>query len=251
MEEIKKPNRNMALGIVGAFIGGLVGTLPWIICYVYANMMYSILAVFIPICAFKGYEIFKGSINKIVPIIIGVVSLVAISLATLIIIPNLLVLKEYGKMSFEMVKLLYQFEEFKSAIIHDYIFSLLFTVLGAGGIIMNIKRSIDAGDEKVSFSNPFYGPSNEDIDSVKEVFKTKQAMSKDHTITKEELMSEIAGKENVLNFLIARGIVVRKKNTYYFNEENERNPIKRALKITGITFGIVILVIFIIAIIFA
>lgn len=249
--EKAETNGSYSIGVVGAILGGLIGTLPWILCYVYANMMYSILSVFIPICAFKGFELFKGRVDKKLPIIIGIISFAAITLATLVIIPHLLLIKEYGQTSMELFNALYKFSEFKSGIMHDYIFSLLFTALGAGSIIMNIKRSIDSGDEKVTFTNPLVAPSNEEIDAVKEVFKKKQAMSKEHAIDKVQIMDEIKENDRTFNFLLARGIIVRKKGQYYYSEENEQHPNKRALKIFAITFGVTILVIALIAVLVA
>ncbi len=250
MEKAER-NNSYVIAIVGAVVGGLIGTLPWILCYVYANMMYSILSVFIPICAFKGFQLLKGRIDKKLPIIIGVISFLAITLATLVIIPHLLLIKEYGQTSMELFNALYKFSEFKSGIMHDYIFSLLFTALGAGSIIVNIKRSIDSGDEKVTFTNPLVAPSNEEIDAVKEIFKKKHAMSKDSMISKAEVMDAIKGNDRTFNFLLARGIIVRKKGQCYYSEENEQHPSKRALKIFAITFGVTILVIILIAVLVA
>lgn len=242
-EEVKG---NLILGIIGGVIGGIIGTLPWVLCYVYANMMWSIMAVFIAIGAFKGYELLKGKIDKKVPYIIGAISILCVSVATLLVIPYLLLLKEYGVASFDMIKTLYEVEDFASAMVHDYMFSLAFTILGISGIFSSIKRSIEAGDEKVILNKPLYAPSDEEIESVKEVFRKRQAMSKDRTIAKTELMKEIEGKQNILNFLLARGIVVRKKGEYYYSEENEQNPNKRTLKIVGIAFAITFLIILLI-----
>ncbi len=236
MEQIEKPTGNYAVAVLGAVVGGIIGTLPWILGYVYANMMYSFLTVCIPIAAYKGFEICKGKVDKKLPIILGVISFVMITLATLVIIPNLLILKEYGQISFEMFKALFEFAEFKSAIIQDYIYSLLFTAAGAGYIVMNIKKSIDAGDDKVSFTAPIVTPNDDEIDAVKEVFKKRQAMSKDHTLSKDDVKNELKGKESTLNFLLARGIIVRRKGEYYYSEENEQHPGKRAVKIFAITF---------------
>lgn len=243
--EAKENNlKGYILGTLGSMVGGMIATLPWILCYVYANMMYSILAIFIAIGAFKGYELCKGKIDKKVPIIIAVVSLVAITIATLVIIPHLLILKEYGSTNMEAFKLLYSFDEFKTAIIQDYIYSLLFTVLGTSGIIGSIKRSIESGDAKVQFNKPLYSPTDEEIQEIKAVFEKVGAFDKEHTINKDDLMSKVKGKENVLKFLQARGIVRRNKDNYFYDLDVEENPNKRVLKITFITFGAVFGIIF-------
>ena len=46
-------------GILGALLGGIVASIPWILVYVYANMIYSILAVIIAMGALKGYQLFQ------------------------------------------------------------------------------------------------------------------------------------------------------------------------------------------------
>ena len=87
-------NKSYFKGILGALIGGLIATIPWILCYVYVNMMFSILAIFIGIASLKGYQLMKGKVDKKLPYIIGGISFISITIATLIIIPSLLLLKE-------------------------------------------------------------------------------------------------------------------------------------------------------------
>lgn len=237
---------NYLTGIVGAIIGGMLATLPWILMYVYGNMMWSMLGLLIGLGAFKGYEICKGKMDKKVPYIIGIVSILAITVATLYIIPQLLIIQEYGSTSLEMLKTLYAFDEFKSAIIQDYIYSLLFTILGISGIIASVKRSIENGDAKIQWNAPAFAPKDEEIEELRNIFKERNALDKDHTIPKSELMDKIKGQENVLKFLTARGIVQCKKGAYYYNLDNEEHPGKRTLKIMGITFAIMAAIIILI-----
>lgn len=245
--EVKVEEGNYLTGIVGAIIGAMIATLPWILMYVYGNMMWSMLGLLIGVGAFKGYEICKGKMDKKTPYIIAAVSIVAITVATLYIIPQLLIIQEYGSTNLDMLKAIYSVEEFKSAITQDYIYSLLFTVLGISGIIGSIKRSIENGDEKIQWNAPVYAPSSEEIDEIKSIFKKRNALDKHNTIPKDELLREIKGKENVLRYLTSRGIVQSKNGGYYYNLENEMHPGKRTLKIIGITFaitfGIILLVI--------
>jgi acetyl-CoA carboxylase carboxyl transferase subunit beta len=74
-EVIKKEKTGSYLtGIIGAIIGGIIATIPWILVYVYGNMMLSILAAIIAGGEFLGYKICKGKIDKKLPIIIFSVS---------------------------------------------------------------------------------------------------------------------------------------------------------------------------------
>ncbi|MBE6149687.1 MAG: hypothetical protein E7170_03060 [Firmicutes bacterium] len=135
--------KNYVLGIIGAIIGGLIASLPWIICYVYLEMLWSLLALPIAWVALKGYRLLNGKEDKKLPIIIGAISIIVITIVTLVIIPLLLLGQEGLPANFEMLKVLYEFDEFKSAIIKDYIFSLLFTVLGISGVISNLKKEVN------------------------------------------------------------------------------------------------------------
>lgn len=134
--------KNYVLGIIGALIGGLIASLPWIICYVYLEMLWSLLALPIAWGALKGYRLLKGKENKKLPIIISLISVAVITIVTLVIIPLLLISQEGLPANLEMLQLLYEYEPFKSAIIQDYIFSLLFTVLGISGVIKQLKDEV-------------------------------------------------------------------------------------------------------------
>lgn len=145
---IKLENNNgYILGILGAVLGGLVASLPWIIMYVYLEMMWSFMAFLIGYGAFLGYKLFKGKMDIKVPYIIGIISLVVIIFTTLYVIPSLLVIKEGVTPSFEVLKLLYSNSEFAGAIIQDLIFAVLFTVLGVSGIFKTLKEQAKNGEE--------------------------------------------------------------------------------------------------------
>lgn len=131
------------LGIILALVGGLIATIPWILTYVYGNMILSLLAIVIAICAYKGYQIGKGKMDKKVPIIIAVISILSVTIATLVIIPLLLLGKEGADITFENLQVLYNYKPFMSAILKDYAISILFTILGIGGIIRKIKDDVE------------------------------------------------------------------------------------------------------------
>ena len=140
-------NNGYLFGIIGSILGGLVASLPWIIMYVYVEMMWSFMAFLIGYGAFLGYKLFKGKMDIKVPYIIGIVSIIVIIFTTLYVIPALLIIKEGLTPSFEILSLLYSNTEFKSAIIKDLIFALLFTVLGVSGIFKTLKNQAKNGEE--------------------------------------------------------------------------------------------------------
>lgn len=161
-ENSVKPENNNGylLGILGAILGGLVASLPWIIMYVYLEMMWSFMAFLIGYGAFLGYKLFKGKMDIKVPYIIGIVSLVVIIFTTLYVIPSLLVIKEGVTPSFEVLKLLYSNSEFAGAIIQDLIFAVLFTVLGVSGIFKTLKEQAKNGEELTLRKTPKEGKDN-------------------------------------------------------------------------------------------
>lgn len=140
-------NNGYIFGIIGSILGGLVASLPWIIMYVYVEMMWSFMAFLIGYGAFLGYKLFKGKMDIKVPYIIGIVSIIVIIFTTLYVIPALLIIKEGLTPSFEILSLLYSNSEFKSGIIKDLIFAVLFTVLGVSGIFKTLKKQAKNGEE--------------------------------------------------------------------------------------------------------
>ena len=48
-------NKKYLPGIIGALLGGLIASIPWILMYVYGEMMLSLLAIIIALGALKGY----------------------------------------------------------------------------------------------------------------------------------------------------------------------------------------------------
>ncbi len=147
--------KNYVLGVIGSIIGALIATLPWILMYIYGEMMLSLLAILIAFGAFYGYKLFKGKIDKKLPIIISVVSIIAISIATLIIIPGALLIEAGVDANIENFKILYEDSEFFSAIMKDYVVSIIFTIIGISGVVINLKKQLNSGvsSEEITLMN--------------------------------------------------------------------------------------------------
>lgn len=239
MEE--KP-KGYLLGIVGALIGGLIGTIPWIILYVYANMIYSLLAFIVAMTALKGYELFKGKVDKKLPYIIGAISIICITIATLVIIPNLLLVKEIGTTSLANFKLLYADSEFAGAIIGDYIMSLLFTILGISGVFASIKKQVNNGSQKIDLNYNENAVSDEERTQIKEIFVKYNALDKHNTISKETLLRENEDLEEKINYLVSIGIIKIYKKEYYYNEKNENKKVSKTKSwvIIAIVFAVLL-----------
>lgn len=227
-------------GILGGFIGGMIASLPWILAYVYADMIFSLLAIIVSMGVLKGYQLLNGKIDKKLPIIVAVLSFLCITISTLIIIPGLLVVQNDASFTIENIKYLYSNNEFFSAIMHDYVISVLFTFLGISGIIMSINNQIKNSDNpnnlKFDFNN---GNNKKDKEKVREYFISRNAINENNLIDVDNNEINI----NTLNLLIQQGIVVKKDNKYYYLIEKEAK-IKRNSKIVIIIVVAFVLIIF-------
>lgn len=238
MEEKK----SYLLGIVGGLLGGIIGSIPWILFYVYANMIYSLLAIFIAMCALKGYELFRGKIDKSLPWIIAIISLVSVSIATLVIIPNLLLFKEVGVISLANLKFIYSDSEFISALIKDYIISLIFTFLGIMMIISNLKKSVNLESDKTDLNNQETNISEEKKEEILNYFIRNKAHTKKTGIFEDELVNEFKDIEDI-NYLVSINVLTKYKDVYYYvlpSVKNKRSKII-TLVVIIILFGIGIL----------
>lgn len=264
MEEenvIKKAQGSYLTGIIGAIIGGTIATIPWVLMYVYGGMMLSILAALIAAGEFYGYKLLKGKMSKGLPAILMVLALVIVTVATLVVIPGLLIQKEGLNPSVANIEKLYSNEEFATAIMKDFVISVIFTILGASIITSNIKKQIanaeDGKEIKLDLNNTEENLKikKEAIELVKPIFVKYEATSKEKAMMKEEVLAEIEAEnpnaKQVFNYLQQSSIVKKYKGKYYYSEENENkqiNPKKNSTwkKVVGI-IGAVILVLVIVA----
>ena len=132
-----KMEKSYFMGIVGALLGGVVATIPWILLYIYGNMMLSILAFVIGYGALYGYKLFHGIVDKNTSWIITIVSLISVTVATLVVIPLWILHNQGYVISFENTM-----SAFKSAILRDFVISIVFTLLGISGVISKIKQEV-------------------------------------------------------------------------------------------------------------
>lgn len=238
-EVIKKEKTGSYLtGIIGAIIGGIIATIPWILVYVYGSMMLSILAAIIAGGEFLGYKICKGKIDKKLPIIIMVIAVIIVMVTTLAIIPALLIQKQGLPVSITNVQKLYGSSEFSTAITKDCIISVVFTILGASIITSNIKKQLENNDGKevkIQFTNNenINKMIKESIEELKPIFEKYEATTPDKAMIKEEVLAEIPedrGAKIRFNYLKQMGIIKKYKGKYYYSKEAENNPKKRPKK---------------------
>lgn len=239
------------LGIIGALLGGFLFTIPWILLYVYGQMLFSVLAAFIAFGALLGYKKFGGVVDKKTPIIIVVVSLIVIIVTTLIIIPLCLLYQEGYVVSWHNLEFIYNNnQQFKSGIIRDLIVSIFFTMLGISGVISNLKQEVDPNyvpTQNVSLAN-----NQANIEKVKQAFLKYHAMDKFSATSKENILRAIDNDTKLFKQLKMQQIIKKYRGNYYFSEKAEKSLLYRFailyLKIMGIIIllvAIVLLIVFI------
>lgn len=240
---VDEGKRSYLTGIIGGLIGGFIATIPWVLMYVYGNMILAVLSIIIAIGVLKGYQLFKGKVNKSLPVIIVLISVLAITVSTFVIIPMLLLSKEGLAVDFEKLQILYEYDEFVSALIKDYVISLIFTALGISGVVANVKKQIDEGETKnikatinnedASTTNVINNKNQENIAMVKEAFVKLNAMDKLTAVDKEEVLSQIdnPNAEAAFRGLVTQQIIVKHHKKYYFSEKNEKSLGRRFIKL--------------------
>lgn len=231
MEEenvIKTKQGSYVTGIIGAVIGGLIATIPWVLAYVYGEMMLSILATLIAAGEFYGYKICKGRVSKALPIILMILAIIIVSVATLVIIPGALIQKEGINVSVQNIQRLYENKEFSTALMGDFAISVIFTILGASIITANIKKQIqnsDGEDIKLDLNNSkeVMEMKKANIELLKPIFTKYEATNKEKAMLKEEILAETEnpGAKQSFNYLKNLGIIKKYKGKYYYSEENE------------------------------
>lgn len=80
-DEMSSECKNYFLGTIGALIGGLFCTIPFVLVQVYLNKSIEWLAFFVGIGSFKAYSIFKGKIGRLTRWIVGIATLASIVIA--------------------------------------------------------------------------------------------------------------------------------------------------------------------------
>lgn len=233
--------KKRVLSYVGALLGGFLFTIPWILVYIYGEMLFSILATFIAYGALLGYKKFGGEINKDTKGVIISVSLIVITITTLIIIPLCLLYNEGYIVSFKNLKLIYSISEFKIIILRDLIVSIVFTIIGISGVISKLKSQVDE-----DVSNKKLG----ELEKVKIAFQKYNATNKYSAVDKYSILNLINNDKALFNRLLISQIIKKYHGKYYFSEKAEKNTLYRFfslyLKILAILMIIFILIFFLI-----
>ena len=124
---------SLLLGILGALLGMIVGTLPNTFTILSMEMEYSILFALIPICAYFGYKLLHGKMKRPIPLIVSVIMSVLGVFILMFEVTTIAVMKELEietKEFFTVLGILIKEPEMWSAIFTDSFQEFLFTALG-------------------------------------------------------------------------------------------------------------------------
>lgn len=218
-------------GIIGALLGALIFSIPWVIVYVYLNYILSILALLIAYGSLLFYKKFGGIITKKTSVLITISSLLAITVSTFLIMPILLIAKEGNGLDLSYLEVLYASKEFTTALTHDYIISVIFTFLGIGGIVANINK--EAYTNKIDTSN---GNSEEDITKatleeqikyIEKIYEKYDAFSKETSVPSNIITLDLSNKVSLFYKMKKLGYIVTSSfNKTYFDKDALDNPVK-------------------------
>ena len=216
-----KEKNNYLKGILGAFLGAILFGIPWVIVYVYGGYILSILALLIAFGSFKFYKLFGGKITKKTSLIIIIVSVLTVSILTLGVIPNMLLLKEGYSVSLSNLKILYTDGKFMASLLKDYFISLIFTGLGISGIIANINKEAYIKNNKANDKYLDSKTMDEQTIELKNIYGKFNAFNKDNAIPNSVLFNEMnaINKKSILNKFINEGIIINYKGKTYFDTE--------------------------------
>ncbi len=245
---------NYLKGFIGGLIGAIIFGIPWVVMYVYGGYILSILALLIGYGAYKFYKLFGGKTTKKTGLIISIISIIVVSILTLIVIPNLLLIKDNYKASFDNFKLLYQNKDFIFSLLKDYVISLVFTMLGISGIIAKINKEAylkTTDEEKEKYLD--FKTKEEQIKELEKIYKKYNATSKENAVPKSLILEDIIAlnKNKIFNDMIDKGILIYSLNKTYMDldatKDNNRalmnskkNKNKKVLATVIITLIIVV-----------
>lgn len=129
--ETNRENGSYLLGFIGALIGMLVGTIPTFLTVVFMQREYSLLFALIPICAYFGYKLFRGKMDKaalVISILMAILGVFILNFEFIV----FSMMKEYGASFSEAMSVMPQlladgsvWSELAAGSLQEFLFSAL------------------------------------------------------------------------------------------------------------------------------
>jgi len=210
-------------GIIGAFLAGLISSIPWLLIYVYGNYIIAFLALPIALAADWGYKKMGGDETKNLGTIIAVITLLIVALQIFIIIPLLLLQNSGNVASISNLISLYETSpDFTSAILKDAFISILFAVIGISSVIKSINSFGSNEPIWKTMKQNNAKAEEESIKQINEIFAENNAYYEENAIAKEEF-KELYKKNplaiNTYNKLVKKKIIIKFNKKFYMDKE--------------------------------
>ncbi len=90
-----RQNGSYLSGIAGAILGGIVGVIPSLLTVIAVDTVYAILFALVPLCAYYGYKLFKGKMDRtalICSIVMGILSVYILNFSGI----GYILIEDYG-----------------------------------------------------------------------------------------------------------------------------------------------------------
>lgn len=139
---------NLPLGIVGALIGSIIGVVVWVLIY-QLGYVAGITGFIMAVCAFKGYELLGGRIDKKGVYIAIIVSIVMLAVAEMICLGMEIhsVYSEYYDISFfdamSAVPTFLGESDIMGPVLGDLAFGYIFMAVASFSYIRNIQKRVN------------------------------------------------------------------------------------------------------------
>lgn len=235
-------------GIIGAILGAIICSLPWILTSVYLNIMIGYLGLIIGIGALKGYQLLNGKPTKKLPVIIISISIIVALFNSFVTIPMIQMSNEGIVASFNNLKYVYSLEGFLSDTIVNSLVTILFVVLGNIGLIASVKKQVSQGVD-----------ANDIEYNVSELNKKEKQAIVDYFVEHEATDAEKAipiGYELDFNSVIVeqfknQGILEQVDDKFFLNVEKCKAQIQKEKKAKQKNKKILIVSIVVVIVMFA
>lgn len=256
MENKIERKENYFFGVLGAILGGLVIAIPLAFVYIYSELpLLLAITVLFPLFEFYMYKWFKGKIDTKLPIILLIVTVINILIMMLLVIPIALSIKANLPITILAIKSVYSNIKTALAIVQDCLTSLVISMLGVYMVSAIIKRKLLLNIFNI---NLFSSDNKERIDLkekaievLKPKFEKYEAIQKQKTISKEEILADLKDTHSgeYFEYLKQLNIIIKHKGKYYYSQDDEKNikqhyQTEKLLGVIGLTVILLVIIYF-------
>jgi hypothetical protein len=229
---------NCFWGYVGALIGGIIATIPWLVLFYLWNIDIPILTILIPVLAVKGYKFFKGTVNKETFKIIAIISVIVFIFVGFFEMPNILAKRDNINNNLnENVR------EYRLDILENAETLVVFLLIGLGityaEISINLKNYKNTNGT-IKETNTFIRKDNSPIDSDEystgiKIFEKGEKIKKFQDIKSVSMWDELA-KNTYQNGHVADLCSMNSKNSSVNNSYSKNTAVESKLRESQIKF---------------